>query len=184
MRILSSIGGGTSVRQALRKAAAELNGKLAETPGRIAHMKAKLASGLAGATVRVVVVVDEGGLCPKCIIWANEAGGDEGAALRRAGEKINAQLNRLKGEAAGFYIEFIRPPLPRRVYATMIVAVNEEIPERIGKLTADERRERLAAAIKLLASDPKAVNISRIAELFSVSRDVLYEDLKKLGFER
>lgn len=163
---------------------AELNSRLAETPGRIAHMKAKLASGLAGATVRIVVAVDENNLCPKCIIWANEAGGDEAAALRRAGEKINAQLKRLKGEAAGFYIEFIRPPLPRRVYATMIVAVNEEIPEGVGKLTADERRERLAAAIKLLASDPKAINLSKVAELFGVSRDVLYEDLRKLGFER
>ena len=184
MRILSSVGGGTSVKQALKKAAAELNSKLAETPGRIAHMRAKLASGLAGATVRIVVAVDEANLCPKCIIWANEAGGDESAALRRAGEKINAQLDRLKGEAAGFYIEFIRPPLPKRIYATMIVAVNEEIPDGVGKLTADERRERLAAAIKLLASDPKAVNLSRVAELFGVSRDVLYEDLRKLGFER
>jgi len=72
----------------------------------------------------------------------------------------------------------------RRTYVTLIVAVNQRIPEEVGKLTADERRGRLAAAIHMLGNDPNAVNLSHVAKIFDVSRDVIYEDLKKLGTRR
>jgi hypothetical protein len=170
-----------SVKPALEKVTAELNEKLAKIPGYITKMEADIGAGVAGASVRVVVVVDESEICPKYIIWANEVGGDEGSALQRAEEKLNAQLNKIRGEVAGFHLQSIAPPLVRRTYVTLIVAVNEQMPAKVGKLTADERRERLAAVIRMLGNDPNAVNLSHIAKIFDVSRDVIYEDLKTLG---
>ena len=184
MQILSSTHRAVSVKPALEKVAAELNERLAKVPGFITKMDADVSAGVAGASVRITLALDESNICPKRILWANEVGGNEGIALRRAEEKLNVQLGKLRGEIAGFHLQSIAPPLVRRTYVTLIVAVNEQISEKVGKLTADERRERLAAAVQMLGGDPKAVNLSHIAKIFGVSRDVIYEDLKKLGAER
>lgn len=184
LRVLSSTHRAVSVRPALEKVAAELNEKLAKIPGCITNMDANVSAGVAGASVRVTVTLDESDVRPKCIIWANEMGANEGSALRRAEEKVNVQLSKLRGQIAGFHLQSIAPPLVRRTYVTLIVAVNQQIPEKVGKLTADERRERLAAAIHMLGNDPNAVNLSHVAKIFDVSRDVIYEDLKKLGTKR
>jgi len=186
LRVLSSAHRAVSVRPALEKVAAELNEKLAKIPGCITKMDANISAGVAGASVRVTVALDESDIRPKCIIWANEVGGNETNALRRAEEKVNTQLSKLRGQIAGFHLQSIGPPLVRRIYVgvTLIVAVNQQIPKEVGKLTADERRGRLAAAIHMLGNDPNAVNLSHVAKIFDVSRDVIYEDLKKLGTRR
>jgi len=184
LRVLSSTHRAVSVRPALEKVAAELNEKLAKISGCITKMDANVSAGVAGASVRVTVALDESDVRPKCIIWANEVGVNEGSALRRAEEKVNAQLSELRGQIAGFHLQSIAPPLVRRTYVTLIVAVNQRILEEVGKLTADERRGRLAAAIHMLGNDPNAVNLSHVAKIFDVSRDVIYEDLKKLGTRR
>ena len=181
---MSSVKHGANVRKALERAAAELNEKLARAQGRIARMDASVDSGIAGATVRIIAAVDESDLRPKCILWANEVGGSEEVALRRAQERVNAQLAKLRGEVAGFYMKFITPPLPKRTYATLIIAVNEEVPEKIGKLGSSERRERLAAVFRLLGNDPKAINLAQMAKIFGVSRDTIYKDIRDLGLER
>jgi DNA invertase Pin-like site-specific DNA recombinase len=147
-------------------------------------LDADIHSGISGATARLVVAVDESDLRPKCILWANEAGDSEGAAFRRAQEKINIQLAKLRGEIAGFYSKVIAPPLPKRTYVTLIVAVNEEVPEEISELDSSERRERLAALLRLLGNDTRAINLARIAKIFGVSRDTVYKDLEKLGAKR
>lgn len=184
LRVLSSTHRAVSVRPALEKVTGELNEKLTKIPGCITKMDADVSAGVAGASVRVTVALDESDIRPKCIIWANEMGGSEGSAIRRAEEKVNVQLSKLRGQIAGFHLQSIAPPLVRRTYATLIVAVNQQIPEKVGKLTADERRERLAAAMHMLGNDPNAVNLSHVAKIFDVSRDVIYEDLKKLGTKR
>jgi hypothetical protein len=117
-------------------------------------------------------------------MWANEAGGNEAIALRRAEEKINAKLAKLEGEIVEVYSRMIAPPLLKRTYATLIVAVNGRAPLKIAQLPAEERRERLSAIIQMLGGDTRAINLSRLAKTFSVSRDVLYSDLRKLGLER
>jgi hypothetical protein len=172
------------VRKALERAAAELNERLANTQGRITKLDANIDSGIAGATARIVAIVDESDFRPKCILWANEVGGSEEAALRRGQERINARLAKLRGEVAGFYLKFITPPLPKRTYATLIVAVNEEVPKKVGKLSLGERRERLAAVLRLLGNDSKAINLAEVAKTFGVSRDTIYRDLQELGMER
>lgn len=172
------------MRKALERTATEINGMLAKTQGRITKLDANVDSGISGATVRVVAIVDESDLRPKYILWANEAGGNDRTALRRAQEKINVQLAKLRGEIAEFYLKFINPPLPKRIYATLIVAVNEEVPEKVGKLGSGERRERLAAMLRLLGNDSKAINLAQVAKIFGISRDTVYKDLQDLGIER
>lgn len=172
------------MRKALDRAAVELNEMLAKSQGRITKLDANIDSGMSGATVRIVTAVDESDIRPKYILWANEVGTGEAKALRRAQEKINARLAKLRGEVAGFYLKFITPPLPKRKYATLIVAVNEEVPEKVGKLSSGERRERLAAVLRLLGNDSKTINLAQMAKVFDVSRDTIYKDLHDLGAER
>jgi predicted HTH domain antitoxin len=171
------------VRKALELAADELNEALIKTQGRITKLDVNIDFGIK-STVRIIVVVDESDIKLKRVLWANEAGGNEETALNRAREKINEQLSKLHGEVAGFYIKFISPALLKRTYATLLVAVNEEIPEKVGKLDSSERRERLAAALKLFGNDPKAINLAQMAKIFGVSRDTIYKDLHELGIER
>lgn len=184
MQVLSCVQRAKSVRKALEQAVAKLNGRLEKTRGYITKMDASVDSGIAGATVRIITVVDESNVRPKSVLWANEAGRNEERALSRAREKINAQLARLHGEIVGFYWKFITPPIPKRTYATLIVAINEEVPEIVRKLSSDERRERLAVVLRLLGNTPKAINLVQVAKTFGVSRDTLYKDLQELGVER
>ncbi|MFQ6129283.1 MAG: hypothetical protein ACE5OT_00535 [Candidatus Hadarchaeaceae archaeon] len=184
MQVLSCVQHAKSVRKALEQAVAKINGRLEKTRGYITKMDASVDSGIAGATVRIITVMDERIVRQKSVFWANEAGRNEEKALSRAQEKINAQLARLNGEIAGFYWKFITPPIPKRTYATIIVAVNEEVPEKMEKLNSDERRERLAAVLRLLGNDPRAINLTQVAKTFGVSRDTLYKDLQELGSER
>jgi hypothetical protein len=156
---------------------------LAEAQGSITKLDANVYPGFR-ATTRIVVVVDESDFRPKHIFWANEPGGNEGKALRRAQEKINAQMKKMRGEIAGFYLKFLNAPLPKRTYATFIVAVNEEMPKKVERLGSEGRRERLAAMLRLLGNDPKAINLAQVAKIFGVSRDTIYRDLEDLGVKR
>jgi hypothetical protein len=172
------------VRKALKRASNELNEKLAEMQGCITRMEASVSSGLTGGIARIALVIDESDVKPKCVLWVNEVGGGEEVALRRAQDKINARLAKLRGEIIGFYLKFITPPLTKRTYATLIVAVNEELPKKIRKLSLGERRERLAVILRLLGNDSKAINLVQVAKSFGVSRDTIYNDLQELGMER
>lgn len=172
------------MRSALELAATELNQSLAKTQGRITNLDANIYSGVAGAIVRLIVIVDERDFRSKRILWANETGGTDEKALRRAREKINVQLTKLHGEIAGFHLKFITPMIPKHIYATLIVAVNEEVHKKVEKLGSEGRRERLASMLRLLNNDPKAINLVQVAKIFGVSRDTIYRDLEELGIER
>lgn len=172
------------MKKALKRATTELNEKLAKMQGCITRMEASVSSGLTGGIARIALVVDESDIRPKCILWVNEVGGSEAVALQRAQDKINARLVKLRGEMVGFYLKFITPPLTKRTYATLIVALNEEMPQKVEKLNLSERRERLAVILRLFGNDPKVINLAQVAKSFGVSRDTLYKDLQELGMER
>lgn len=172
------------MRKSLNRVGTQINEKLSKTLGRITKLDASIESGIAGATVRVIVAVDESDLMPKSIVWANESGGNDEDALRLAQDKINEQMEMIQGEIAGLYVKFIAPPLPKRTYATIIVALNENLPKKIEKTDLYKRRERLASALRLLANDPKSINIARVAKILGVSRDTIYKDLMELGIKR
>jgi len=54
----------------------------------------------------------------------------------------------------------------------------------MGKFDSAERREHLAAALRLLDNDSQAIDISHLAKKFGVSRQPIYNDLQKLGIGR
>ncbi len=172
------------MRKALKRTANEINEKLAKMQGCITRMDVNVSSGLTGGIARIALVIDESDVRPKCILWVNEVGGSEAVALQRAQDKINARLSKLRGEIIGFYLKFITPPLTKRTYATLIVAVNEDVPRKISKLSLWERRERLTVLLRLLGNDAKAINLVQVAKRFGVSRDTIYNDLQELGMER
>lgn len=184
LHILTSVEKAASVKQALKKVVSSLNGELAETPGQISRMDADVGVGMTGASARVIVVVDESEIVPKRLLWVNEPGGSEESALNRAEEELSKQLRDLTGKVAGFYLEFISPPVPRRTYATIIMAINERVPSEVKGAPTSERRSRLASALRSLGNDSKVINVSRLAEAFGVSRDTIYNDLREIGAER
>lgn len=184
MRIISSKYGGGTVKEALDRVGKEINRKLADTPGSISSFESEINVGFAGANVRLIVTVDEREIQNKRFIWVNRGGSNEEEALTKAEEEMNPVMEKIRGEIADFYIEFVSPPLPQRVYVTMIAGVNESVPEETEELTAKERRARIARIVNLLGNEPDAVNISKTAEIFGVSRDIIYRDLEKMGFER
>ena len=184
MRVLTSVRRSSSVKGALLGTIDPLNRQLSEIPGCITKMEAEVGVGMAGATARITLIIDETEMTSKILLWANEAGVDENSALINAESKLNKQLHKIHGRIAGFYLKYISPPVPRRTYATIIVAVNEKRQKTIGKMTAAARRERLAAMLKMMGNDSRAMNLSGVAKLFGVSRDVIYEDLRKIGAKR
>lgn len=184
VQILSCIRHGRNVKRALEKTTVEINESLSKIQGKITMLDANILSGISGATARVVVTVDESDYRTKYLLWANEAGGSEETALRRAREKLNSRLSKIRGDIVGFYMKFITPPIPKRTYASLIVAVNEEISDKVGKLSSEERRERLAALLRLLGNNPKTINLAQVARTFGVSRDTIYKDLQELGADR
>lgn len=113
MRILSSISGGGTVKEALEKVAGEINEKISKTPGSISTFESEVNVGFAGANVRLVVTVDERKIQNKRIIWANRGGSNEKEALTKAEREMNSEMEKIEGEIADFHIEFLSPPSPR-----------------------------------------------------------------------
>lgn len=184
MRVISSVKKGGTVKEALKKTADQINEKLSDIPGSIAGIKSSIDVGISGTKVQLVATVDEKHIRSKKIFWVNEGATSEEKALNQAEERINKKIEKISGEIADFHLKPISPPLPKRIYVTMIVGVNEKVPEEIGSLTTEERRARLSEILSLLGNKANAINISKTAEIFNVSRDVIYRDLEKMDFER
>lgn len=184
MKVITTSEEASSVKDALKKAAETTNERLANLPGQISRIKAEIDAGMSGGTAKVTVAVDEERVARKHLLWANEAGNNKSSALERAEKRINEKMEGVQGEIAGFYQKLISPPIPSRVYASLIVAVNKQPEEKVDDLTSAERRERLASALHILGNDPRSVNVTRLAELFDVSRDTIYRDLRAIGADR
>lgn len=184
LEVLSSSKKESNVKKALKKSTKKINKELSKIPGSIANMNVNTQVGLSGASVNLSVTVEDKNERFKKILWANKGGSSEEKALERAKEEINPKISNIKGELADSYTEYISPPLPQKVYLTMVLAVNKKIPKNTKNLSARERRSRINEIISLAGGDPKIINISKIAKSFNVTRDVIYNDLEKLEINR
>ncbi len=184
MQILGSTGNGGTVKEALQNAAENTNEKLSNVPGSIAGIKTDLNVGLSGAKVQLVTTVEDRKNRAKKILWTNEGGSNEAEALSKAQERLNPKIEEISGEIADFHLEFLSPPLPQRIYVTIIIGVNKTVPKETDNLNTEERRARVREIINLLGGKASAINISKTAKAFNVTRDVIYRDIEKLGFER
>ena len=64
----------------------------------------------------------------------------------------------------------------------MIGAVNEIALEDAQDTIM--RRQRIGKVLELLNNNPAAINIASVAEVFGVSRTIIYKDLDTIGFNR
>ncbi|NOZ76783.1 MAG: HTH domain-containing protein [Euryarchaeota archaeon] len=112
----------------------------------------------------------------------NAKGASREHAMRKAVQKMNEMIEGRDGYISDIYTKTIVTPLPGRVYTTIIASINEEVLEEA--IDANTRRERIRKIVELLNNDPTAINVAKVAEVFGVSRTMIYKDLEALGFKR
>ncbi len=182
MKILSVSTTGADVATALERALEKINAQLAVEEGYIKDAQYSIRIGVSSVTVSITIALEGETPVRKRVLGVNVRGYSREASVARAVRAINSELAKLRGTVVSFYKKTVDMHLPGRVYTTIIVAVNEEALQEAD--TARARRSRLKQAIALLNNDPSAINIARVAEIFGVSRTVIYRDLEVLGFQR
>ena len=186
MKLVSAIKNGESISETLSLLEKEVNNKLKDEYGVIKNMYADMEVGVEKSSIRTILLISEEDDAEKYVVGVNARGINEEQSLHNAVELANKKLRGVRGKIVGYYHNSVStlPLVQGRCYTTMIFAINEEHPGNVLPVPAKRRRERLRVAIELLGGDPQVVNISRVAKAFSVSRDVIYNDLGKIGLQR
>lgn len=182
MRLLSRTKGSSTVSNALAEVLKELNDELKEVDGLITKINCDLSAGPAGASVSVSLVINGHEPRRKVVIGVNEKGINKEHSMKKATKKFNEITDLKNGELVDVYVKTVVTPLPGRVYTTMIGAINEVLLE--DAQDSIMRRRRIRNALELLDNDPSAINVASVAEVFGVSRTIIYKDLEALGFNR
>lgn len=182
MRVITKSKSGGNVEHALEAIINEINEELKGVDGVITKASYDISAGPAGACVSISLVLNGNQPRRKEIVGVNEKGVSREHSMKKAGQKLNQILKDKEGEITDIYTKTIVTPLPGRVYTTLIATINEEAFE--DAQDASVRRERIKKTLQLLNNDPSAINIARVAEVFDVSRTMIYRDLEALGFKR
>ncbi len=182
MRVISTSKSGPEVGVALDSVIAEMNMELKSNDGVISKTECDVSFGPLAVTVTVTVVINGTEPRHKELIGVNERGVSREHSMKKATEKLNQLLDGKTGEIADIFTKTIVTPLPGRVYTTIIAAINEDILEEAHD--ANIRRQRLKRILQLVNNNPSAINIASVAEIFGVSRTMIYKDLEALGFKR
>ncbi|WP_456474685.1 hypothetical protein [Candidatus Pyrohabitans sp.] len=182
MKIISKTATGNDVGTALDRAVDSINQELKKVDGIITSAEYEINIGVSGASVNITVTINGSEPKKKEIIGVNVRGYSRENSVAKAAGLINSFLENKEGEIVSVYTKTIDTPLPGRVYTTMIVAINEKGLEEARD--AEIRRERIKRALELFNNDPAVINVARVAEVFGVSRTMIYRDLEALGFRR
>jgi hypothetical protein len=182
MKVISKAKTSRSVGKALREAVKQVNKELKNVDGIINKLECEISLVPYGAYVSLMTTVNGDEPHHKEVFGVNTRGSNRDNSVRKAAKSLNDLLNDRNGEIVDIYSKTVTP-LPGRVYTTMIAAINEETEEPSIK-DASMRRERIKETLALLGNAPTAINIVRVAEVFGVSRSIIYRDLEALGFER
>ncbi len=181
MNIVSAFERGHNVEEALDTAVKSINEQLKSVDGLIDDIDFQVDVGYSGATVSIALSLNGDEPLHTEIIATYQRGINNSQALKKATEVMNTALLHKKGYIQGFEVKNIEP-IPGRAYSTIIVAINEDKVESPHDATA--RRRRIQKALDLLSRDPSTLNIAKVAEVFGVSRKMIYHDLESLGFGR
>lgn len=182
MRIIGNTKVGVDVSGALQEALKEMNEELKVVDGSITDTECDVSAGPSGASVSVTTVINGSEPRRKEVIGVNEKGVSREHAMKKAIDRLNGLMKEKSGEIADVYIKTIVTPLPGRVYTTMIVAVNEDLLEVAQD--SNVRRQRIKKALELMGNDPSSINVASVAQIFGVSRTMIYKDLEAMGFKR
>lgn len=182
MRVISTSKSGPEVGVALDGVIAEMNEELKAIDGVISKTECDVSFGPLAVTVTSTVVINGDEPRHKELIGVNERGVSREHSMKKATEKLNQLLEGKTGEIADIFTKTIVTPLPGRVYTTIIAAINEDILEAAHD--ANIRRQRIKRILQLVNNNPSAINIASVADIFGVSRTMIYKDLEALGFKR
>jgi len=182
MKIIARSTKSGDIGNSLNKCVREINEELKKVDGRITKAYADVAVIPSGGYVTINVVVSGDTPRKKSIVGINQAGKTLEMSMKKATGELNGIIARKEGEVVDVFTKTISAPLSGRMYTTIVAAINEEafMPANNAAL----RRHRLRNMLGLLNNDPKAINISKVAEVFGVSRGIIYKDLEELGLKR
>lgn len=182
MRIISLSKTGGDVSSALETMITEINKELKNVDGVISKTECDISAGPSGACVTITTAINGSEPRHKEFIGINEKGASREHSMKKAVTKMNELIGEREGFIADIYTTTIVTPLPGRVYTTIIASINEEIIEEA--VDATTRRERIRKIVELLNNNPSALNVAKVADVFGVSRTMIYKDLEALGFKR
>ncbi|MEE8168879.1 MAG: HTH domain-containing protein [Candidatus Hydrothermarchaeales archaeon] len=182
MKVISKSKSGPEVGTALQSVIEDMNEELKGADGLISKTECEVAFGPLAVTVTTTVVLNGNSPRHKELIGVNERGVSREHAMRKATEKLNQLLATKNGEIADIFSKTIVTPLPGRVYTTIIASINEDVLEKAHDATI--RRQRIKRILQLVDNNPSAINIASVAEIFGVSRTMIYKDLEALGHKR
>ncbi len=182
MKVISKSKTSRRVSTALYEAVAQMNEELKTVDGIITKLECEISVRRSGAYVALMTIINGNHSCDKEIFGANVRGVNMERSVTKAAEKLNGFLKGREGEIADIYSKTVAT-LPGRFYTTMIAAINSGMGEPAAK-DARTRRERIKKTLELLDNTPSAINIVKVAEVFGVSRSIIYRDLEVLGFDR
>ncbi len=181
MNLVSAFERGHNVEEALDAAVKRVNEQLKTVDGLIDKIDFQVDVGYSGATVSVMLSLNGDAPFHTEVIGVNQRGINNSQALKKATQVMNNALLHRKGTIQDFTVENIEP-IPGRAYTTILVAINEDLIKE--PQDAAGRRRRLKKALDLLSRDPATLNIAKIAEVFGVSRKMIYHDLESIGIAR
>lgn len=182
MKIITKSVGSGDIGSALSRCVKEINAELEKIDGSITKAYTEASVYPSGWYVTINVAVSGNAPHKKEIIGVNQRGRKFESSMKKATEKLNEIIENKEGEVMDVFTKNISTPLSGRKYTTIVAAINEAtfMPAQNAAL----RRQRLKNVLESLNNDPKAINISRVAEVFGVSRGIIYKDLEELGFKR
>jgi hypothetical protein len=181
MNLVSAFERGHNVEEALDTAIKHVNEQLRAVDGLIDTIDFQVDVGYSGATVSIVLCLNGDEPLHTEVIGVNQRGINNSQALKKATQVMNNALQHKKGSIRDFVVKNIEP-IPGRAFTTLLVAINEDAIE--APHDAASRRRRLKKALDLMNREPSTLNIAKVAEVFGVSRKMIYHDLDALGFGR
>ncbi|RMF88915.1 MAG: hypothetical protein D6733_07475 [Methanobacteriota archaeon] len=181
MNIIAAFERGHTVEEALDNAVKNVNEQLKMVDGQIDKIDFQVDVGYSGATVSVVLAINGDVPIHKEVLGVNQRGINNSQAIAKATQVLNNMLQHRKGVIRDFVVKNIEP-IPGRAYTTIVVAINEDVIETPQDATG--RRRRLKKALDLLSREQGTLNIAKVAEVFGVSRKMIYHDLEALGYSR
>ncbi|MFQ5975852.1 MAG: hypothetical protein ACE5J5_06030 [Candidatus Hydrothermarchaeales archaeon] len=182
MKIISLSKSEGDVGQALTSSVSELNEKLKSIDGLITKTECDISAGPSGAAVTITLVINGDEPFHKEIIGVNQKGWSREHSMKKAEAELNEIMKEKKGRISDVYVKSIVSPLPGRVYTTIVASINEDVIEEVS--SAASRRSRIKKALELFNDDPASINVARVAEIFGVSRTMIYRDLESMDYHR
>jgi hypothetical protein len=181
MNLVSAFERGHNVEEALDAAVKIANEQLKTVDGLIDKIDFQIDVGYSGATVSIMLSLNGDEPLHTEILGVNQRGLNNSQALKKATQVMNNALLHRKGNIQDFAVKNIEP-IPGRAYTTILIAINEDLIKE--PQDAASRRRRMKKALELLNREPAALNIAKVAEVFGVSRKMIYHDLESLGIAR